>query len=54
MKAYEDILNASGNKVGTYGRGALAAAGAFTINPAVIGAWIATHPRVVSFVLEKY
>lgn len=54
MKAYEDILNASGNKVGTYGRGALAAAWAFTINPSVIGAWVATHPRVVSFVLEKY
>jgi len=54
IKAYEDVLNASGNKVGNYARAGIAWTAAATINPSLIAWWVATHPKVVSFILEKY
>jgi len=54
IKAYEDVLNASGNKVGNYARAGIAWTAAATINPWLLAWWVATHPKVVSFLLEKY
>jgi len=54
VKAYEDVLNASGNKIGNYARAGIAWTAAATINPSLIAWWVATHPKVVSFILEKY
>lgn len=54
LKAFEDIQRSSGIKVGTYARNAGTIA-LGTVNPIIaIWSWIATHPVVVSRVLEAY
>ena len=52
LKAFEDIQNASGIKVGTYGRAATTGAIALASVPLAIASWVATHPVVVARVLE--
>ena len=53
LKAFEDVQNASGIKVGTYGRAATTGAIALASVPLAIASWVATHPVVVSRVLES-
>lgn len=53
LKAFEDVQNASGIKVGTYTRAATTGWLAM-VNPAIaIATWAATHPAVVARVLES-
>jgi len=53
LKAFDDIQNASGIKVGTYGRAATTGAIALASVPLAIASWVATHPVVVARVLES-
>jgi hypothetical protein len=46
LKAVEDIQNAKGSKVGTYGRAGLATAGAVTLNPYMIVSAILSMPEI--------
>ena len=52
LKAFEDVQNASGIKIGTYWRAATTGALALASVPVAITTWVATHPAVVARVLE--
>lgn len=54
LKAIEDINNASGQKVGTYARGAITGGALFTGNPALIVASILAYPKMATQILRAY
>lgn len=57
LKAFEDVTNAFGQKVGAYVKGMVAATGVFGVatgNPALIAAAVITNPSVMSFMLRQY
>jgi len=52
LKAFDDVQAASGIKVWTYWRAATTGAIAMASIPVALATWVATHPAVVSRVLE--
>jgi hypothetical protein len=54
LNAVKDIEAASGQKVGTYARGAISGYGVATLNPAIIAGTVLTMPKVATQILRGY